>query len=192
MATLSTHGQASPTQSDSAGAAHAFTKRAVDAEVDRVQQKDLLAALNAWGRALRRDECGAWRIDGKRGSVHSWGDGKTWVLFVAARSRRHWAATKVRLSFCGVTQDGDEEGCLRLHQLPSPEQAAAIRDALGIRKKMEFTPDDLERRRASVTRLSPALRSAKASVPVPLPIRKQKPILEREPAFFIEPITPCS
>ena len=84
MAILAPHGETSSTQSDAAGAAHALTKRAADAEVDRVQQKGLLAALNAWGRALRRDECGAWCIDGKRGSIHTWGDGKTWVLFVAA------------------------------------------------------------------------------------------------------------
>src|SRR4051812_13401857 len=107
MAILASHGEASSPQSDAVGAANALPKRATDANVDRVQQNCLLAALNAWSRALRRDECGAWCIHGKRGSVHTWGDGKSWVLFVAARSRRHWAATKVRLSFCGVTQDGD-------------------------------------------------------------------------------------
>ena len=50
---------------------------APDAEADRAQQKALLAALGVWDRALRRDECGAWRIDGKHGSVHTWGDGKS-------------------------------------------------------------------------------------------------------------------
>jgi hypothetical protein len=149
----------------------------------RIVQQRPFSPPHAWDRALRRDECGAWCIFGKRGSIHTWGDGNTWVLFVAARSRRHWAATKVRLSFCGVTQDGDEEGCLRLHQLPSPEQAAAIRDALGIRKKMEFASDDLERRRASMTRLSPAPRSAKATAPVPEPIFKKASIPEQEPTF---------
>ena len=53
---------------------------AAEAEADREQQKALLAALGASGRSLRRDECGAWRITGARGSVHSWGDGSTWVL----------------------------------------------------------------------------------------------------------------
>ena len=180
MAILAPHGEASSTQSDAVGAAHALTKRVADADVDRIQQKDLLAALNAWGRALRRDECGAWRIDGKRGSIHTWGDGRTWVLFVACRSRRHWTATKERLSFCRVTQDGDDEGCLRLHQLPTREQAAVIRDALGIRKKMEFAPDDLERRRVSMTRLSPVPGSANATAPVPEPIREQAPILAQK------------
>jgi hypothetical protein len=164
-------------RSDPAGAAH-LTKRTGDADVDRVQQKGLLAALNVWGRALRRDECGAWCILGKRGSIHTWGDGKTWVLFVTARSHRHWSAMKVRLAFCGVTQDGDDEGCLRLHQLPTPEQAAVIRHVLGIRKKMEFTPDDLERRRASMTRLSLAPGSANATALVSEFASEPEPILE--------------
>ena len=56
---------------------------AAEAAADRAQQQSLLTALNGWERALRRDECGAWRINGKHGTVHTRGDGKTWVLFVA-------------------------------------------------------------------------------------------------------------
>ena len=52
------------------------------AEADRAQQLRLLAALGAWDRALRRDDCGAWCISGKTGSIHTWGDGATWALFV--------------------------------------------------------------------------------------------------------------
>jgi hypothetical protein len=119
---------------------------AADAEADRDQQKALLAALGAWDRALRRDECGAWRINGKHGNIYTWG-GKSWVLYVACRSRRHWEATKTRLGFCEVTQDCEDEGCVRLHQLPTAEQAVAIREALGIRKRMEFSAEHLERLR---------------------------------------------
>jgi hypothetical protein len=43
---------------------------------------------------------------------------------------------------------GDEEGCLRLHQLPTPEQAAVIRDIMGIRKKQEISSTTLERLKA--------------------------------------------
>jgi hypothetical protein len=120
---------------------------AAEAEADRKQQRSLLTALGAWNRALRRDECGAWRITGTRGSIHTWGDGKTWVLWVGCRSSQHWTWTKKGLAFCSVTQDGDDEGWLRLFALPTPEQAAAIRDALGIRKKMELSGDERERRR---------------------------------------------
>jgi hypothetical protein len=118
---------------------------AAEAEVDRAQQKALIAALNASDRALRRDECGAWCVSGDRGSIHTWGDGKTWAVYVACRSARHWTATKARLSFCAVTQDGDDEGVLRLHALPKPEQAEIIREALGIRKRREISDAERER-----------------------------------------------
>jgi hypothetical protein len=89
----------------------------LDAEGDRTQQKVLLAALSAWDHALRRDECKTWTIMGSRGTIHSWGDGKTWVLFVGERrSKQHWTWSKKNLGFCTVTQDGDDEGCLRLQR----------------------------------------------------------------------------
>jgi hypothetical protein len=118
---------------------------AAEGEADRTQQKALLTALGAWDRALRRDECGAWCIGGKTGSIHTWGDDRSWVLFVACRSARHWTAVKDKLRFCAVTQDGDDEGCLRLHVLPTPEQAAVIRDVLGIRKRIQLAPETLDR-----------------------------------------------
>jgi hypothetical protein len=120
---------------------------AAEAEADRAQQRAMLTTLSASDRALRRDECGVWRIAGTRGAIHTWGDGKSWVLFVTARSERHWTWLKRKLGFCQVTQDGDGEGCLRLHQLPSPDQAAVIRDVLGIPKRREVTAAELERLR---------------------------------------------
>jgi hypothetical protein len=129
---------------------------AEEAEADRAQQLALLSALNATSTALRRDECGAWRISGQSGSIHTWGDGKTWVLYVACRSARHWTYTKRKLAFCQLRQDGDDEGCLRLLQLPTPKHAAFIRDALGIRKRPELSPDERERRRAQGKRLARA------------------------------------
>ena len=108
---------------------------------------------NGWDRALRCDECGAWRINGKHGSIHTWGDGKTRVLWVGCHSERQWSADKRRLDFCTVTQDGDAEGCLRLHPLPTAEQAEIIRDVLGIRKRTEFAPGERERRRTLMKRL---------------------------------------
>jgi hypothetical protein len=141
---------------------------AAEAEADKAQQKALLTALNAWDRALRRDECGTWTIIGMRGTVHTWGDGRTWALYVACRSAQHWTWTKKRLTFCKVTQDGDDEGVLRLHRLPTPQEAEAIRDILGVRKRMEFSPEDLERRRASMSRLPSAQGRANATVPLPL------------------------
>src|SRR5262249_29053766 len=122
---------------------------AAEATADRDQQRALLGALGTWDRALRKDECGAWTISGTRGTVHTWGDNRTWVLFVACRSALHWTHTKKRLGFCKVTQDGgDNEGCLRLFDLPTPDQAEIIRDVLGIQKRREVSAEVLERLKA--------------------------------------------
>ena len=110
-----------------------------DERDDRRQQENLLAALDAAPSQLRRDECGWWIIGGRHGVINTWGDGETWMAVVTSRSPRHWTAVKHRLAFMTVTQDGDDEGCLRLFYLPSPQEAVAIRDALGLRKRRTLT-----------------------------------------------------
>jgi|SRR5262249_28958112 len=117
-----------------------------EAEADRGRLKALHSALGIRDRALQRDDCNAWVIVGKRGSIHTWGgDGESWLLYVSCHSPRHWTATKARLAFCNVTQDGEDEGCLRLLHLPTHDQAKAIRDALGIQKRKEVSSEVLER-----------------------------------------------
>jgi hypothetical protein len=108
---------------------------------DREQQERLLAALDASPSQLRRDECGSWVIAGRRGAIHTWGDGKTWGAHVIGRSTRHWTMIKRRLAFMTVTQDGDEEGCLRLLRLPTQDEATLIRDALLLRKRRALTEE---------------------------------------------------
>jgi hypothetical protein len=119
-----------------------------EAEADREQQKALHSALGTWDRALQRDHCNAWAIIGKRGSIHTWGDGKSWALYVSCNSGQHWTWAKKKLTFCSLTQDADDEGVLRLDQLPMPDQAEAIRDALGIQKRREVSAGVLERLRS--------------------------------------------
>jgi hypothetical protein len=139
---------------------------ATEAEADRAQQRELLTALGAWDRALRRDECGAWAIIGSRGTIHTIGDGQTWLVFIACRSRVHWTYTKRRLAFCMLCQDGDDEGTLRLHRLPTDAEATLIREVLGVRKRMEFAAEDLVRRRASMTKLGAGKMSASTATRV--------------------------
>jgi hypothetical protein len=163
---------------------------AAETEADREQQRALHSALGASDRALQRDACNAWTIIGKRGSIHTWGgDSKTWVLYVACCSPRHWTATKARLAFCDVTQDGEDEGCLRLSRLPTPDQAEAIRDALGIQKRRQVSPGVLERRRsfafAQKPRSEPTLEpniglGEHPATPDAYP--DQTPLLDTEPA----------
>jgi hypothetical protein len=118
-----------------------------DERKDRQQQLALLSALGTWDRALRRDECGAWRINGEHGHIYTWGDGQTWVMWIGGSHR--WSVAKKDLPFCKVTQNGDGEGCLRLFDLPTPEQVKVLRRILGLRKKREMSPEELERLRAA-------------------------------------------
>ena len=108
---------------------------------DRQLQERLLDALDAAPGQLRRDACGSWIIAGRRGTIQTWGDGKSWCVYVIGRSARHWTAIKRRLAFMTVTQDGDEEGCFWLLELASPREAALIREALSLRKRRALTDE---------------------------------------------------
>ena len=66
-----------------------------EAEADRAQQMRMIGALGAWTRALRKDECNAWCISGKRGKVYTWGDNRAWLLSVQCRSKRVTTRTLV-------------------------------------------------------------------------------------------------
>jgi hypothetical protein len=110
-------------------------KSNTEAPTDRQVQLILVEALSASSLSLRRDECGAWRITGSKGHIYTWGDGESWVMYVASGSTRTWAADKKKLIFCHVTQNGDAEGCLRLLGLPTAEQASVICEVLGLRKR---------------------------------------------------------
>jgi hypothetical protein len=115
---------------------------------DRARLQALLTVLDASPVALRRDlhrgegRKGDHGIHGKFGHIYA--DGTGFLLCVtAAQSSRRWNNTKRRLPFCRLTQDGDDEGCLHLHRLPTPAEAGLIRGALGIERKRHLTPETL-------------------------------------------------
>jgi hypothetical protein len=102
----------------------------------------LLASLDASDTALKRDVIprGDHAIHGKAGHIYP--DGAGYLLYVSAgESTVKWKHLKHRLSFCRVKQDGDAEGCLHLYHLPTADQAAAIRKALGIRQRRHITAE---------------------------------------------------
>ena len=113
-----------------------------DERDDRQQQEKLLAALDAAPSQLRRDECGWWIIGGRHGAINTWGDGRSWLACLHCRSKQHWTFTKRRLAFMTVTQDGDDEGCLRLFHLPSPAEAVADPRSDGIAQAGRVRPGD--------------------------------------------------
>ena len=91
--------------------------------------------LNSSPRALTRDECGDPFICGNAGHVLAYPEG--FWLYVSAGSARAWSATKKALAFAKVVNDGDDEGAFILDREPTPFEAKAIRDYLGIRKRTE-------------------------------------------------------
>jgi hypothetical protein len=161
---------------------------AVEADVDRAQQRALLLALNAWNRALRRDECGDWTISGTRGTIHTWGNGKSWVLYVSCNSGQHWTWVKKKVPFCTVTQDAHDEGVLRLDQLPTPGQADILRDLLGIRKRREVCAEVLDRLKSFAFDRRPHRGTSvwpkigKCDLRPPKPAPDQTPVLAATPA----------
>ena len=121
---------------------------------ERARLEKLLAALDASALALRRDACGDWAINGKLGRIYA--DGAGFLIVVATDgSARRWTFIKRRLAFCRVTQDGDDEGALRLDRLPVASEAGLIREAVGIRRRRHLSPEALE---SMAERLSRPLR----------------------------------
>ena len=73
-----------------------------------------------------------------------------YLLYVTGTVQR-WKKTK-RLLPGKVSQDGNDEGTLRLDRLPTAAEAELIRDLIGIRKRRHVTGDalsNLERARGS-------------------------------------------
>jgi hypothetical protein len=118
----------------------------------------LLDALNGAKNALRRDECGDPVIYGARGRIQAV-DSRFYV-YVACHSARAWSFAKKALPFAVVTQDGDEEGILRLDRLPSPEEAESIRRHIGLRQTRPPPVVDIQAVKNGVYRRVHALSAA--------------------------------
>jgi hypothetical protein len=90
---------------------------------------------------MRLDECRTWTSRGKRGYLATWGDGARWFIYCAPGSSRKWNNLRRDLSHLGkCTQDGDDEGIIRIDALPTPEQAVLIRKAIGLSKRPPHQP----------------------------------------------------
>jgi len=126
--------------------------RAERRPTNRKADRDLLIILTGILRVskgrLRRDLCGDWIISGRRGRILT--DGVDIYAYLPAGTARRWKKAKQNLNFMAVTQDGDEEGILRLDEMPTPTQAEMIRKAVGLRKVSPLT----DKVRASLRRTS--------------------------------------
>jgi hypothetical protein len=135
---------------------------------DRTHLEALLIALDASPIALERPNCRGWvgeyQITGKHGHVLA--DHPGYLLYVTGTVQR-WKKAK-RILPGTVTQDGDDEGVLRLDRLPTPAEADTIRDVVGIRRRRHMTAEalaNLERARKAIKSPVPEPGSAQATGP---------------------------
>jgi hypothetical protein len=120
------------------------------------QRPALLAlreALRTRETALRHDECGDWRIEGRFGHIYAvpgslgWPDTPGFQIFVAG-SARWWTNAKAAFRpFAELANDGDDEGVHFVFRLPTPAEAEIIRHYVGVAKKREVSDEELGRLR---------------------------------------------
>jgi hypothetical protein len=114
----------------------------------------LAKALTSRDSALRRDECGDWRIEGSSGHVYAvpgtldQPNRPGFMLYIMTGAPKAWTFAKRALAFAKVINDGDEEGAFVMRRLPSAEEAALIRRYCGIPKRREVSEAELDRLRS--------------------------------------------
>jgi hypothetical protein len=120
---------------------------------DRAHLDTFLTAIDASPAALERPNCRGWigdyQITGRHGHVLA--DQPGYLLYVTGTAQR-WKKAK-RILPGTVTQDGDDEGILRLDRPPLTSEAEAIRYLIGIRRRRHMTSEalaNLERARGSI------------------------------------------
>jgi hypothetical protein len=131
---------------------------------DLERLRALADALNASKLAIRRDLLHGegysgddYGLFGSAGHVYVNGSG-FWLYVQCSDAPRRWTNIKRSLgAFCHLVNDGDDEGAFILDDLPTTEQAEAIRAALRIRKRRQMTEEGLA-----------ALESARALINRPL------------------------
>jgi hypothetical protein len=121
-------------------------------------------AVRSRASALRRDECGDWRINGRHGHVYAVPEGFQIYFIGTARS---WTYAKAALSLARLTQDRDEEGFIVLDRLPTAAGGSVIREKLSIPKKRQPGEEELARLRAVAPIVSPFSRRKSPSVTSP-------------------------
>ena len=112
-----------------------------EAALDKEDILELAKAMDAAKSSIKLDDCRLWVIQGSRGYASTWGNGVSYLIHVVCRSTRHWTATKKSLSYCELTQDGDDEGCFRLRRLPTARERAIIRKAIGVHQRRPTPPN---------------------------------------------------
>jgi len=121
-------------------------------KVQRPALEALAASLDSRSSALRRDECGDWSINGKRGHIYAVPEGYQ-LCYITRYGVNEWDGdgphvedyfgAKRRLIFCRLAQDGTGEGIFFLDRLPTEAEAEVIRDVFEILRRKHYTEEQL-------------------------------------------------
>lgn len=122
------------------------------AQPNRLEDKRLLNTLSKYLKIspsrMRLDVYGDWNVVGKKGKIFT--DGQLWYLYVSPENSRVWNNIKKKLAFMDLSQDGEDEGILKLERMPSESEAKVVRKVLGMRISTILT----EERRAKLLETS--------------------------------------
>jgi hypothetical protein len=118
---------------------------------------DFVDAAGCGSSALRRDEYGDWRVEGRYGHIYAvpgllregLRDRQGFLIFLSCASyeaaSRAWAFAKEGMSFAVLIADGDDEGIFFLDRVPTGSEAAIILRRVGIRRRRTITDAERER-----------------------------------------------
>jgi hypothetical protein len=116
---------------------------------DKELLTELCSVLKVSKNNLRLDEYLDWNIFGGQEAKIST-DGESWYLYLQYENqKRRWNRAKKFLPFMEVTQDGDDEGVLKMTGMPDEKQAETVRKYLRLRKVNPMT----DKQREVVTRM---------------------------------------
>jgi hypothetical protein len=130
----------------------------VSRKQDRKLMLGLAKSLSVSSSKVKRDGCGDWIISSRHGQIST--DGAVFYVYLRSFSGRHWTFVKRKLCFLLISQDGDDEGVLKMVDIPGSDQAAIVRRTLRLRKTPQLTE---EQRRSLVARLNLPFRKRDAS-----------------------------
>lgn len=106
---------------------------------DLKQIKELRKVLKISNK-IEIDACGDPNIYGKKGKLFV---GKPfWFIYIFDGN---WNVSKRKLRFMILSQDGDQEGILKLDRLPTIKESAIIREIGGFKQKRELSPEHREK-----------------------------------------------
>lgn len=103
----------------------------VNHKQDKAVLTNLSTALNISKIHIRKDELNYWNIIGKETFIDT--DGEYWYIHIFSTSERKWKSCKESLEFMELINDGDDEGVLRMKNMPDFIQSKIIRKLLKLR-----------------------------------------------------------